>query len=80
MDKDGKCDACTYEMKLTPDPVTPADPKNPETVKTAEVSQQTTDKAPKTGDDSFVAPLLAVLFLSGSVGAVCIANRKRDNM
>ena len=80
MDKDGKCDACTYEMKLTPDPVTPADPKNPDTVKTAEVSQQTTDKAPKTGDDSFAAPLLAVLFLSGSVGAVCIANRKRDNM
>lgn len=80
MDKDGKCDACTYEMKLTPDPVSPADPKNPDTVKTAEASQQTTDKTPKTGDDNFAAPLLAALFLSGSLGALCITNRKRENM
>ena len=79
VDKDGKCDACTYEMKLAPTPVTPADPKNPDTVKTAAATQQT-DKTPKTGDDNFAAPLLAALFLSGSLGAVCIANRKRENM
>lgn len=80
MDKDGKCDYCTYEMKLAPAPVAPADPQKPGTVKTAAVSQQTTDKTPKTGDDNFAAPLLAALFLSGSLGAACIANRKRDNM
>lgn len=79
-DKDGKCDYCSYEMKLAPAPVAPADPKNPDTVKTAEVSQQSTDKTPKTGDDNFAAPLLAALFLSGSLGALCITNRKRENM
>lgn len=77
--KDGKCDYCTYEMKLTPAPVTPADPKNPDAAKTAPDAAKTAAE-PKTGDDSFAAPLLALLFLSGSLGALCIANRKKENI
>ena len=77
--KDGKCDYCTYEMKLTPAPENPADPKNPDAVKTAPAAAKTAAE-PKTGDDSFAAPLLALLFLSGSLGALCIANRKKENI